>query len=272
MFNEKGKEVVIIVRKITKYGTYVIMAIILAQLSDIAMWLVRYNSQPMPGFSQYVVRLFEGAARVQRGNQLEIPYEWLSIQILYMMGLCGMVSSDLGDNAGLMKICQRDRLYWWNGKIRSLFFYSVSYFLVLYGLIGLFVLFLGGKGIAYSNIWIQEYGNHSIFRYTLFCQIVMECMICLVMGLLQLVLEIYTRSPFSVFVSLSLILLSIFPDACRYSFFKLTMFRWNYARLWGIRKSWRGLLGILLPACVAGVVALVLNYIGRKKGRKIEFY
>lgn len=261
-----------IVRKVTKFGSYAIMVVILIQLTGIAMCLAKGSGQPMPGYPQYIARLFTGAARVQRGNHLEVPYEWLSVQILYVMGLCAMVSMDLRGNGGLMKICRRNRLQWWNGKVQSFFLYSVEFFLVLYGLIGLFVLVLGGKGITHSKIWMQDYGNHSVFWNAFFCQILMEVVICLVMGLFQLVLELYTRSPFSVLFSLSLVLFSVFPDICRYSMFQLTMFQWNYVRLCRMEESGRLLYGVFIPGCVAGALVFLLYCVGRKKGSKIEFY
>lgn len=261
-----------IVKKLTKYGTYVVMVVLLVQLSYIAMQLARYSCQSMPGFSQYIARLFSGAVRRQRGNHLEIPYEWLSVQILYVFGLCGMITSDFNDSIGWIKIFRKNRLYWWNQKVLALFLYSTEFFIVLYGLTGLFAFFLGERGRTYSQIWIQDYGNHSVFRYSIICQIILEYMICFLMGLFHLVLEMYTRSAFSVFISLSLILLSIFPDVCRYSFFQLTMFSWNYERLCIIEAGQRVLFGILFPACITGGIIFVLYFLGRKKGSKIEFY
>lgn len=203
-----------IIHKWWKYACVAILITIIGIMeARQAAECVEKNIYAQPSLANYLVQWMKGIKPIERSTdtrQVQIPSEWLVLQISYLIFVAGYAAMDLKKNSAHILLRSRRKITWWHGKCIWLFLSTILYYVLFYGIVIGFAGVTGSLTLKpTSEIWIGEMTD-IVNRECLIQIFLLPVLISATVGMVQMLLELLISPVVSIVIMSGYMLASLY--------------------------------------------------------------
>lgn len=191
----------------------ILLALVCGMEAGQAAECVKQKIYAEPSFGNYVIKWMRGIKPVQyttRERQVAMPFEWLVLQIGYLMMIARYTAADLKQNGYKLFLRIGNKSTWWYGKCIWVMISTLLYYVIFYGILSGFAFFTGKFRLdATSEIWVGGIGKltnpDGIIQIFL-----MPVLTGVVIGLGQILLELIFSPMVAIIINCGYMLASLY--------------------------------------------------------------
>lgn len=219
-----------------------------------------------PSFGNYLIKWMRGIQPIQytnRERQMAMPFEWMALQMSYLILIAKYTATDLEQNGYKLFIRIGKKSIWWYGKCVWVFLSTLLYYGLFYGILSCFAIATGSLQLEpTSEIWVGGIGSftnaNGIIQIFL-----LPVLVSTVIGLGQIFLELVVSPVIAIIVSCGYLLASLYW--CNpFLLGNYSMIERNSAFIG--EKGVSSIIGVTL--CVAAMMTIC--FLGNKYIKKME--
>lgn len=167
----------------------------------------------MPSFGNYMIKWFRGIPRIdptELKRELNIPQEWVALQILFILMCVSYVHSDFRANGYRLFLSIGNKKTWWASKIVWVWFTAICYSCLLYIFIFITSMISGQmQFLPTTNLWM---GNMSFklqlpYMITVF---ILPVVTFAALGSIEILIEFIFSPIYAVIFTLGYVLMGIY--------------------------------------------------------------